>query len=147
MRLWAGPSEGYEYVAVDGGVRIERCTVRAQSLVMPEFIDGMPVTAIAPYAFEGNADIRDLACPPQVMEIGSRAFANCLNLERISLPARLARYENSWVAGCARLEEIVLPGSNRRPRPSLSCTCRCEAGLRRRENADRADCPHMENEA
>ena len=102
--------EGYEYVAVDGGVRIERCTVRAQSLVMPESIDGMPVTSIAPYAFEGNAEIRDLACPSQVVEIGSRAFANCTALERITFPVKLMRYDNSWVAGCARLEEIVLPG-------------------------------------
>lgn len=102
--------EGYEYVAVDGGVRIERCTVRAQSLVMPESIDGMPVTSIAPYAFEGNAEIRDLACPSQVVEIGSRAFANCTALERITFPVKLTRYDNSWVAGCARLEEIVLPG-------------------------------------
>ena len=105
-----GAPGGYEYVAVDGGVRIERCTVRAQSLVMPEFIDGMPVTAIAPYALEGNAEIRAIACSPHVVEIGSRAFANCPALERIVFPTSLARYENSWVAGCARLEEIVLPG-------------------------------------
>ena len=106
-----GTSSGYEYVALDGGVRIERCAVRAQNLVMPECIDGMPVISIAPYAFEGNAEIRDLTCPPHVVEIGSRAFANCPALERIAFPAMLARYENSWVAGCARLEEIVLPGS------------------------------------
>ena len=104
-------SGGYEYVPVDGGVRIERCTVRAQSLVMPEYIDGMPVTSIAPYAFEGNEDIRDLVCPPQVVEIGSRAFANCSALERIAFPEKLARYVNSWVACCACLEEIMLPGS------------------------------------
>ena len=102
---------GYEYVATDTGVRIERCTVRAQSLVMPEYIDEMPITSIAPYAFEGNTEIRDLTCSPQVVEIGSRAFANCPALERIVLPPKLARYENSWVAGCDRLEEIVLPGS------------------------------------
>jgi hypothetical protein len=49
-------SKGYEYTLLDGGVRIERCTIRARSLAIPEFIDGMPVTAIAPYALEGNAD-------------------------------------------------------------------------------------------
>ena len=104
-------SEGYEYSEVDGGVRIDRSTIRAQSLVMPECLDGKPITAIAPYAFEGNAEVRDLVCPPRVVEIGSRAFANCPALERIVFPVDLARYENSWVAGCARLEEIVLPGS------------------------------------
>ena len=78
---------------------------------MPEYINGAPVTSIAPYAFEGNAEIRDLVCPPQVVEIGSRAFANCIALERIAFPAKLARFENSWVAGCASLEEIALPGS------------------------------------
>ena len=104
-------SHGYQYAPTDDGVRIERCTIRAQSLVLPEFIDGMPVTAIAPYAFEGNEDIRDITCPPQVTDIGSRAFANCPALERIVFPEHLARYDNSWTAGCARLEEIALPGA------------------------------------
>lgn len=104
-------SKGYEYTLLDGGVRIERCSVRARSLAIPEFIDGTPVTAIAPYALEGNADVREIACPPHVVEIGSRAFANCPELERISFPASLARYENSWIIGCARLEEIALPGA------------------------------------
>ena len=106
-----GSSKGYEYTLLDGGARIERCAIRAQSLAIPEFIDGVPVTAIAPYALEGNADVREITCPPQVVEIGSRAFANCPELQRISFPANLARYENSWVTGCARLEEITLPGA------------------------------------
>ena len=101
----------FEYVVSDGGLRVERCLSRSQSLVMPEFIDGMAVTAIAPYAFEGNADICDVVCSPQVTEIGSRAFANCPSLERIVFPPKLDRYDNSWVAGCARLEEITLPGA------------------------------------
>jgi len=94
----------FEYVVSDGGLCVERCLSRSQSLVMPEFIDGMAVTAIAPYAFEGNADICDVVCSPQVTEIGSRAFANCPSLERIVFPPKLDRYDNSWVAGCARLE-------------------------------------------
>ena len=106
-----GSSGDYEYAFVNDGMRIEHCAVRAHCLVMPEYIDGAPVTAIAPYAFEGNPEIHDLTCPPQVTEIGSRAFANCLALKRVVFPARLARYENSWIAGCAQLEEIVLPGS------------------------------------
>ena len=57
--------EGYEYVATDGGVRIVRCAIGAQHLVMPEYIDGAPVTSIAPRAFEGNAVIRDLVCRPR----------------------------------------------------------------------------------
>ena len=107
----SGSFKGYEYIGTGDGVRIERCTIRTQSLVIPDFIDGMPVTAIAPYAFEGNCDIRDITCPPQVTDIGSRAFANCPALERISFPAHLARYENSWTAGCSRLREIILPGA------------------------------------
>ena len=106
-----GSSRGYEYTVIDGGVRIERYNVRTQGIVIPELIDGMAVTAIAPYAFEGNADVRDIVCPPHVVEIGSRAFANCPVLERIAFPADLARYENSWVYGCTRLEEIALPGA------------------------------------
>ena len=104
-------SEGYEYTVADGAVRIERCTAHAQRLVIPEFIGGMPVTEIAPYALEGNAGIRDVVCPPHVTKIGSRAFANCPELNRISFPESLAHYENSWIAGCARLEEIALPGA------------------------------------
>ncbi len=106
-----GSSIDFEYVVSDGGLRIERCLARSHSLVLPECIDGMAVTAIAPYAFEGSTSISDVVCPPQVTEIGSRAFANCPSLKRIVFPAKLDRYDNSWVAGCACLEEIVLPGA------------------------------------
>ncbi|MBR0404438.1 MAG: leucine-rich repeat domain-containing protein [Eggerthellaceae bacterium] len=104
-------SKDFEYVVHNGGLRIERCLTRSQSLVMPEFIEDMVVTAIAPYAFEGSTHIRDVICPPQVTEIGSRAFANCPSLKRIVFPKMLDRYDNSWVAGCSCLEEIVLPGA------------------------------------
>lgn len=102
---------GYEYEIVDDAVRIVRCAERGSSLVVPARIDGLPVTAIAPYAFEGNRDARSIECPATVADIGSRAFANCTALERIAFPAELDRYDSSWVVGCARLEEIVLPGS------------------------------------
>ena len=103
--------QGYEYVMVEGGACISRYIGRAQNLVIPELVDGTPVVSIAPYAFEGNAELRDVVCPSHVVEMGSRAFANCPALERIVFPADLARYENSWIAGCTRLEEIVLPGA------------------------------------
>ena len=104
-------AKGYEYDVVDGGVRIVRCTAHSIQLVIPEFIGGIAVRAIAPYAFEGNSDAREIECPPGIVEIGSRAFANCAALERIAFPADLERYDNSWIAGCTRLAEIVLPGA------------------------------------
>ena len=99
--------QDYEYVMVEGGACINRYTGRAQNLVIPELVDGMPVVGIAPYAFEGNTELRDVICPPHVVEMGSRAFANCPALERIVFPINLARYENSWVAGCTRLEKSL----------------------------------------
>ena len=99
--------EGYEYVATDGGVRIVRCAIGAQHLVMPEYIDGAPVTSIAPRAFEGNAVIRDLVCPPQVVEIGERAFAESA-LRTFASPGSLRIIRREAFAGCQSLREVVL---------------------------------------
>lgn len=102
---------GYEYSIDEAGARISRCTSASPVLRIPERIEGVPVTRIAPLAFQGLAGIERIECPKTVTEIGTRAFANCADLRALVLPEMLSRYDNSWVAGCPSLEEIVLPGS------------------------------------
>ena len=46
--------------------------------------DDIPVTAIAPYAFQGNTDIGTLVIDARNITIGDHAFENCTNIWRVS---------------------------------------------------------------
>lgn len=54
-------------------------------LVIPETIDGTPVSSVGTGAFEGSSELTSLTVPASVEEIGESAFANCENLETVNL--------------------------------------------------------------
>lgn len=51
--------------------------------VLPSVHEGKAVTAIADGAFEGQKAVKSVLIPDSVKSVGSRAFRNCTNLERI----------------------------------------------------------------
>ena len=52
----------------------------ASSVVIPETVEGMTVTAIGESAFEGNTSLASIDLPDTVTVIGKRAFAGCTSL-------------------------------------------------------------------
>lgn len=57
--------------------------------------------------------IRSVSLPGTVKRIGSRAFADCENLEQVHLSEGLEQLENNAFTGCLSLKEIRLPRSLR----------------------------------
>lgn len=76
--------------------------------VFPETVDGLPVTAIAPYAFSGNETLYDLVIPACVEEIGVCAFSNSC-IARITVEGSDCVIGEGCFAGCACLTQAVLP--------------------------------------
>lgn len=95
-------------------------------LVIPEQIDGVPVTAIAPEgfincqgvttlilpdtlenigasAFAGCADLRGIWLPDNVRSVGENAFRDCIGLEAVSVPAGTEYIGTDAFTGCAKL--------------------------------------------
>lgn len=57
------------------------------NLIIPEKHEGLPVTSIAPSAFEGDISLGRVTIPRTVTSIGAAAFADCSNLTEIYFSA------------------------------------------------------------
>lgn len=82
------PSSPFEYKIKDNTVSIVKYIGNLSEVVVPDTIDGLPVT-----------------------EIGVRAFASCAFLTDVSLPAHLERIEREAFKNNSMLTEINLPES------------------------------------
>jgi hypothetical protein len=58
-------------------------------LVIPQYIDGFPVVAIADRAFQNKVGLRSVKIPEGVRQIGWFAFSGCVLLEVVLLPTTL----------------------------------------------------------
>ena len=103
-------------------------------LVIPEEIDGVAVTSIAPNgfagcegvttlilpdtlefigdgAFAGCNDLRGIWIPDSVRQIGDGAFQNCIGLESVAIQSGVESIGENAFAGCAKLLYFFYDGS------------------------------------
>ena len=121
---------GITYKKVKNGIRIDSVSAGG-GIVIPEFIDGLPVVKIADKAFYKRKDISSIILPRYLNEIGEEAFSessivsmvvpdsvesigkyafnNCRKLESIILPERLKTIKYSTFGGCSALTAIRIP--------------------------------------
>ena len=79
-------TDEYLYRALtDGTVQILKYLGDADSIEIPEYIDGKEVTSIGPGAFYEYDDLRELIIPDSVSSIKAEAFFGCGGLESIEL--------------------------------------------------------------
>ena len=100
-----------------------------------EYTMPQSVTAVAPYAFYANGNIKTVTVSPRLVSIGEKAFAecsalesaylrdsvlssvgesafeNCVSLGRIVFPATLVTLSSSAFASCSALESVTFEGS------------------------------------
>ncbi|MEY8460841.1 leucine-rich repeat protein, partial [Eggerthellaceae bacterium 24-137] len=77
-------------------------------LVIPSEVDGRPVTAIGPSAFEDAMWMRSVSLPAGLREIGESAFRGCAQLAAVDVPAG-ADLGSYAFAGCTALARVSLP--------------------------------------
>lgn len=65
-------------------------------------------TTPAPWSEYAN-DIRSVIVNPGVTSIGSAAFCNCVNLNKVSLPASVSDINNNAFANCSSIAGISIP--------------------------------------
>ena len=75
-------------------------------VVVPETIDGMPVTGIAARAFENQTTITSITLPDVLISIGIEAFYGCTSLTSLDLPARAFFIGSQSFVGCDNLSAI-----------------------------------------
>ena len=72
----------------DGTVTIKHYYGNDCALVLPEYIDGKPVTEIGDYAFGGvyNSKLESVTLNNTLVKIGDNAFEGCANLKKLIIP-------------------------------------------------------------
>ncbi len=102
---------GYQYEdSSDQGSSKKRSQKKVQkkNLVIPETINGLPVTEIADRAFFCAFDLENVWLPESITRLGDSAFMYCTSLSRIDLPESLTHISNGAFRHCHSLEEIAL---------------------------------------
>lgn len=105
----------YYEITAQNEIRITGAKDSTVELVIPDFIDGMPVTEIGDYAFLEHTRIRTVNLPDTVVLIGNYAFYRCSRLETISIPKTVQKVgwgilsETPWIQ--QNTDDFVIVGN------------------------------------
>lgn len=93
------------------------------ALVIPDTLEGCPVTAIGKEAFYDCREITELTIPGSVRVIGENAFTFCIGLYKVSLADSVTRIEDGAFFGCYLLGSVTIPESVTFIGESAFCSC------------------------
>lgn len=80
---------------------------------IPDRYVGLPVTEIAPGAFEAQTALQSITLPSELTTIGSSAFSGCSSLQTLDIPASVVTIGGSAFSGCSSLKSINVAENNR----------------------------------
>ena len=121
----------FEYSIVEDQVTIDKFTGHESFVVIPEIIEGYPVTTVGPEAFESSFLIR-ITIPDTITSIKESAFSQCNHLKKIdmsdsiesigewaffdcgvltdfNIPDTVTSIKNHAFSSCNSLTDIILP--------------------------------------
>ena len=106
-------SEGYRYrLLEDGTVEILKYVAGDFDPVLPDTLDGHPVTSIGEEVFSDyRYSVNELTIPASVTHIGSGAFS-MTDLEEIEIPAGVVSMGDNPFSYCMRLKTITVAEGN-----------------------------------
>ncbi|MBQ7115656.1 MAG: leucine-rich repeat protein [Clostridia bacterium] len=82
-------------------------------IIIPETYNGLPVTQIKGYAFEGCNNITSVVIPDSVTSTGYRVFNKCKNLVSVDLGNGITTLSASIFYDCCSLKNVILPAGLR----------------------------------
>ena len=100
------------YTVSDGKVTITGAKCGSESVYIPDYIDGCPVTAIGDYAFLNYGQTvlhMKLRLPNTLKSIGAYSFYECTSLEELKLPEGLESIGTYAFGRCLSLAHIDIP--------------------------------------
>lgn len=102
------PASDFAYTADGGEVTITDYIGTSEHVLIPDTIDGLPVTALADKAFY-EKHVTTVVVPDSVTEIGDLCFSGDNYLVSLTLPDELAELPYAALESCFRLMDFNLP--------------------------------------
>lgn len=107
------------YPVVGGHIQFDKstgtitgCKGVITGAIIPEEIEGVPVTAIGSGAFKRSCDsLTVVSLPKSVTTIHNAAFCNCCGLRKINIPDSVTSIGKAAFLGCSGLTDITIPDS------------------------------------
>ena len=109
--LW-DPKIPFVFTADNRAVAITKYTGAGGDVIIPDKINGMPVTRIGDNAFIGCVNATSIKIPATVTAIGDGAFSGCTGLVNITIPANVASIEPDAFLGCGKMTAIMVDAAN-----------------------------------
>ena len=111
-------SGDYVYsILEDGTAEITQYGGNKKDLIIPDELDGKPVTSIGKSAFKANRTVwsksflENVTIPSSVTKIGDYAFEYCTTLLSITIPNSVTSIGRFAFQKCSSLEKIEIPNS------------------------------------
>ncbi len=112
LPLSAADLSDLTYTTTNGEVTITDCDEAATgALVIPDTIEGNPVTSIQERAFEDCRSLASITIPDSVTSIGEGAFEDCRSLTNITIPDGVTSIREYAFQDCHSLTSITIPDS------------------------------------
>lgn len=93
----------------ENSMRIVAYTGKMETVVIPDTIDGLPVTEIGEHVFGKDETLKHVFIPDTVTRIDKGAFTACTNLQTVKMSQNVEFIGESAFFGCLSLTEISLP--------------------------------------
>ena len=111
LPLSAADLSDLTYTTTGGEVTITDCRAAARGeLVIPDTIEGNPVTTIEHLAFGYCTNLTSITIPDSVTNIGGRVFENCTNLTSITIPDGVTSIRENAFYACSSLTSLAFFG-------------------------------------
>ncbi|MDA7890200.1 leucine-rich repeat protein, partial [Akkermansiaceae bacterium] len=100
----------YAKLVNDGVVFLLGCDPSVTGdLILPDTIDGLPLTKLGPNAFKDSTSLKSVVVPETVTEFGAGAFYGCSQLVSVNIPEAVTKLGERTFYNCQRLSSIMIP--------------------------------------
>lgn len=100
-------------IVIENGYRFEKYTGNDTRVILPDAVEGRPLTTIGAKAFLSCRNVEKLTLPYSLEQVEDWAFAHMKGLEELVFPAKDIVFGKKVFLGCNSLKRIIIAGANR----------------------------------
>lgn len=102
-------SDSFRYIQEGDHIVITSYYGKETEVIVPAYIDSLPVYAIFDRAFSQNSEITSVTLPTGLTSIGWFAFSGCVALKQLTVPESVTQIDYGAFENCSKELTVVTP--------------------------------------